>query len=58
MHGKVHTEEPKAISAFAVGMTVIFSQGDYCATVILVHIHIGKIRYWWCISMVLALIFQ
>ena len=35
--GKVHTEEPKAISAFAAGMTVIFSQGDYCATVFLSH---------------------
>ena len=34
---KVHVEEPKAISAFAAGMTVIFSQGDYCATVFLSH---------------------
>ena len=33
--GKVHTEEPKAISAFAAGMTVIFSQGDYSANVLL-----------------------
>ena len=32
---KVHTEEPKAISAFAAGMTVIFSQGNYNATVFL-----------------------
>ena len=33
--GKVHTEEPKAISAFSAGMTVIFSQGDYSANVVL-----------------------
>ena len=36
---KVHTEEPKAISAFAGGMTVIFSQGDYSATVFLSYTH-------------------
>ena len=35
--GQVHTNEPKAISAFAAGMTVIFSQGDYSATVFLSH---------------------
>ena len=34
---KVHFEEPKAISAFAAGMTIIFSQGDYSATVFLSH---------------------
>ena len=33
--GKIHTEEPRAISAFSAGMTVIFSQGDYNANVIL-----------------------
>ena len=34
---KLHTEndQPKAISAFAAGMTVIFSQGDYSANVYL-----------------------
>ena len=32
---KVHTEESKAISAFSAGMTVVFSQGDYNANVIL-----------------------
>ena len=36
---KVHTEEPKAISAFAAGMTVIFSQGDYSANVLLSDTH-------------------
>ena len=36
---KVHTEEPKAISAFSAGMTVIFSQGDYSANVILSNTH-------------------
>ena len=36
---KVHTEEPKAISAFAGGMTVIFSQGDYSANVLLSDTH-------------------
>ena len=34
---KVHTEKPKAISAFAAGMTVIFSQGDYNVSVLLSH---------------------
>ena len=36
---KLHTEndQPKAISAFAAGMTVIFSQGDYSANVYLSH---------------------
>ena len=34
---KVHFEEPKAVSAFAAGMTIIFSQGDYSATVLLSH---------------------
>ena len=38
--GKVHTEEPKAISAFSAGMTVIFSQGDYSANVVLSNIHL------------------
>ena len=33
--GKIHTEEPKAISAFSAGMTVIFSQGGYSANVVL-----------------------
>ena len=34
---KLHTEnnQPKAISAFAAGMTVIFSQGDYSANIYL-----------------------
>ena len=38
---KLHTEndQPKAISAFAAGMTVIFSQGDYSANVYLSHTH-------------------
>ena len=40
---KLHTEnnQPKAISTFAAGMTVIFSQGDYSANVYMSHIHIG-----------------
>ena len=37
--GKVYTEEPKAISAFSAGMTVIFSQGDYSGKVILSNTH-------------------
>ena len=36
---KVHTEKPKAISAFAAGMTVIFSQGNYSANVLLSDTH-------------------
>ena len=35
--GQVHAKEPKAISAFAAGMTVIFSQGNYSANVLLSH---------------------
>ena len=40
---KLHTEnnQPKAISAFAAGMTVIFSQGDYSANVYMSH------TYWY-----------
>ena len=36
---KLHTEnnQPKAISAFAAGMTIIFSQGDYSANVYMSH---------------------
>ena len=34
---QVHAKEPKAISAFAAGMTVIFSQGNYSANVLLSH---------------------
>ena len=34
---QVHAKEPKAISAFAAGMTVIFSQGNYSANVLLLH---------------------
>ena len=34
---QVHTKEPKAISAFAAGMTVIFSLGNYSANVLLSH---------------------
>ena len=37
--GKVHTQKPKAISAFSAGMTVIFSQGDYSANVVLSNTH-------------------
>ena len=32
---QVHTKKPKAISAFAAGMTVIFSLGNYSANVLL-----------------------
>ena len=42
---KINTTEPKAISAFAAGMTVIFSQGDYIANVHLSH------TYWkWAVG--------
>ena len=42
---KIYTKEPKAISAFAAGMTVIFSQGDYSASVHLSH------TYWeWAVG--------
>ena len=34
---QVHTKELKAISAFTAGMTVIFSQGNYNANVLLSH---------------------
>ena len=34
---QVHTKEPKAISAFAAGMTIIFSLGNYIANVLLSH---------------------
>ena len=34
---QVHTKEPKAISAFAAGMTVIFSVGNYNANILLSH---------------------
>ena len=34
---QVHAKEPKAISAFAAGMTVIFSVGNYSANVLLSH---------------------
>ena len=34
---QVHAKEPKAISAFAAGMTVIFSIGNYSANVLLSH---------------------
>ena len=36
---QVHTKEPKPISAFAAGMTVIFSVGNYSANVLLSHGH-------------------
>ena len=34
---QVHAKESKAISAFAAGMTVIFSIGNYSANVLLLH---------------------
>ena len=42
---KLHTEnnQPKAISAFAAGMTVIFSQGNYSANVYMSH------TYWYSV---------
>ena len=36
---QLHAKQPKAISAFAAGMTVIFSQGNYSANVLLSHTH-------------------
>ena len=34
---QVHAKKAKAISAFAAGMTVIFSQGNYSANVLLLN---------------------
>ena len=34
---QVHAKKPKAISAFAAGMTVIFSQRNYSANVLLLN---------------------
>ena len=35
----IYTKEPKAMNAFAAGMTVIFSQRDYSVNVFLSHTH-------------------